>query len=273
VVRSNVVRTTLSMRAQMCGALSLLLAAAGCPSRRRGPNVMMMIAASGVPVTATVGAESELSGAGGVHAIAQAAETLDDWWTVRGRLDLGLGGDARGVAGHATLDAQVGMAFLDGADHPFVRIGVYGTAEADSLTGLYLLEVPTLWLGYQHHGESMSDQWHLDVGPRVVFGAVGSALARGDLMGGGSFDFVAAPGVGGAVLVMGELATFEATYTHDFAAADLDVVRGSVCLAALLAICPETRPVVLAIGEPPMVTGYYGIRLGVGLATGADRLF
>lgn len=234
---------------------------------------MIMVAATGAPVTATVGAEAELSAAGGTHVIAQAAETLEDWWTVRGRLDLGLGGDARGVAGHAALDAQVGLAFLDGADHPFVRIGVYATAEADSLTGLYLLEVPTLWLGYQHHGETMSDQWHLDVGPRVVFGAVGSALARGDLVGGGSFDFVAAPGVGGAVLLMGEFLTFEATYTHDFASADLDVVRGSACFAALVALCLETRHVVTRIGDQPATTAYYGIRLGVGLATGADRLF
>lgn len=233
---------------------------------------MVMVAASGAPVTASVGAESELSGAGGVHAIAQAAETLEDWWTVRGRLDLGLGGDARGVAGHATLDAQVGLAFLDGADHPFVRVGVYATAEADSLSGLYLLEVPTLWFGYQHHGETVSDQWHLDIGPRLVFGAVGSALARGNLAAGGSFDFVAAPGVGGALLVMGEFVTLEVTYTHEFASAELDIVRGSACFAAILALCFETRHVVTRIGGEPAMTGYYGIRLGVGLAIGVDGL-
>lgn len=228
-----------------------------------------MMAAGGevAPVSAEGPAGTETQVVGGVHATGQVAETTDDWVSVRGRADVGIGGNDRDVAGHLTLDAQLGVALFDGADHLFGRAGVFGTLEGDPVTGLYLFELPTVWLGYQHHGRDADDPWHVDVGPRMSLGVAGRALAPGERV-----DFVAAPAVGGAALLMGTLVALELTYVHYFADVSVDLVRASACLGALVAVCFDTRHVVAPFGDRWSSTGYWGIRLGVGLATGRDPI-
>jgi len=245
--------------------IGLCLLAAGCARPRRTFNWMVAGGAEVAPVIAAGEEGTDAQTVGGVHLTGQVAETADDWVTARGRVDLGIGGNGNDPAGHLTVDAQIGLALFDGADHLFGRAGLFGALEGDPVTGLYLLELPTLWLGYQHHGRDADDPWHLDVGPRLSLGVAGRALAPGEVS-----DLVAAPSVGGAVLLMGQLVTLEVTYAHYFDDAPMDVVRGSACLAAVVAVCLDTRHVIAPFADRWSSTAYWGIRFGVGFATGTD---
>lgn len=266
------IRANLASKMQLArfAALPCLLAL-GCSQPRRIANVAFVAGVQVTPVTVKREGFSEGQTMGGVHLGMQAAET-DDWVSGRGRIDAAIGGNSNGVAGQAALDADLGFAAFDGEHHIFGRAGLAGALERDPLTGLYALEVPTATLGYQYHGtgtSSWTDSMHFDLGPRAALGAVGRAFA-----GTRHVDFVAAPEVGGRMLLMGEFLTFEVTYMHVFEGEPLDTVRGSTCFAAFFAACLDTRHVIARFdGTQQTVAASYGVTFGFGLATGVEPGF
>jgi len=247
--------------------LALVSALGSCRRPRRTQNWGVLLGAEASPVTATGGGMSSEEVVGGVHVMAQGAERDDDWLSYRGRIDLGFGGNAEaGWAGHAGLDAQFGFAFFDGTEHLFARLGLLGLVEEDPWTSLYLLEVPTLFFGYEHHGEDADDPWHIDVGPRV---SLASAM-RVRAPQGHEHDVVAGPGTGAAALVMTNFVSAEITYMHYFADGDVDLLRASLCFGALIGVCLDTRHLFAPFGGGWEHTGYWGIRFGFGVITGIE---
>lgn len=202
---------------------------------------------------------------GGVYARGQMADT-QDVMTYRVRADGGFGGNGRGIASRLSVDAEAGYAVPEGPETFFVKGGLHGTLARDPATGLFALEVPTLWLGFQHHGERASDPWHLDVGPRASLAVVGRAFSDG-----AHRDFVAAPTAGAGLLLMGQVVTAEAVYTRIFETSRLETLRGSVCLAYFVQGCVDTRQVWADFGPDAQLTSYVGFRLGLGWATGVDH--
>jgi hypothetical protein len=248
--------------------LVTLVAAYGCHKPRRGPNVAIVGGIEIAPASAGGDGIEEAQTTGGLRASVQGAETDEDWVSAVGRIDVAAGGNGHGFAGRLTVDGQVGVALWDEDDHLFGRVGLFGTLETDPVTGYSALELPTLFLGYQHHGRDADDVSHIDVGPRFSLGMAGRASAPD----GAHADFVFAPGAGAGVLVMGFAVTAELTYVRMFESSPVDVVRGSACFAALFAVCLDTRHIFADFGLTPGWdrTAYYGVRVGAGLALGTQ---
>jgi hypothetical protein len=251
-------------RRVLAASSSVLLAAAaaGCTPPRRTSNQSGVVAVEIAPVSS--GGETDRAEVVvGVSASLEIAETDRDWITERARATAAIGGNGNGVAGRLSLDVQGGLALWDGADHAFARAGLFGTLERDPVTGWSVVELPTLWLGYQHHGRDVTDTTHFDIGPRLSLALAGRAFAPA-----GTHDLVAAPSAGVGVLAMGELFAIEITVARYLERAPLDVVWGSACFAGFGALCVDVRYASGSFGGRDGSTTYVGVRIGVGLASG-----
>lgn len=233
----------------------------GCTPRRVVNQTMVGSVVVAPVSTGGDGGESQV--AAGAHLMAAGAETDEDWMTSHARADLAIGGNGNGALSHQSVDAQVGVALWDEDDHLFARVGVFATVETDPLTSFSLLELPTLFVGYQHHGRDTDDPLHLDIGPRFSFAVAGRAGAHGQ-----NVDAVAAPGVGGGFLLMEQGIFASASVMYYAEQRPLLVVRSSACLAAGLALCVDVRHVRADFGLDVQDATYVGVRTGVGLSTG-----
>lgn len=229
----------------------------------RGPNVA---------TTATLAVASVNSGgeSGDGEAVAAAgvsgvfAETDDETSFVASGA-IAMGGNNSGPTSRQHVDVQAGVVAFEGEDHLFGRVGLFGGFEVDPQGGFALLEVPTLFGGYQHHGTSLSDTLHVDIGPRFSFAVAGRMTAQDQ-----DADLVAAPGLGIGFLVMDMGVVIEGTAMAYLEESPLFVVRGSACLAAFVALCLDVRHINADFGASLESNSYIGVRFGLGLATGIE---
>jgi hypothetical protein len=259
------------MTSRRLHALGLFLALAlpAC-STTRGPNYLVVAGvdiASATPPAGTT--QSHM--VGGVGAIGELVPENDDF-TKRGRVAAAFGGGGAGLGGRASLLLEAGPVAFGGDHHLFTRAGFAGTIERDPATGLFALELPTLTAGYQFQGhgtQTFLDSMHFDIGPRVGLDVVSRAFA-GPL----TDDAKAKPEAGASMLLMGEYLTVELSYMHVGKQGSEEIFRSLGCFALGLAFCAETRHVLAPFGGPSMPrtwTGYVGITIGLGMATGLQH--
>lgn len=204
--------------------------------------------------------------ASGLHGMAQIADTNGEGHSYRVRGDVGFGGNRAGASAHVRLDAQYGFALGGDENHFFGRIGLLGAAEKDPVTKHFTLELPTIFFGFQHHGEAGT---HFDIGPRFALGVAGRTAAppvRRDLD--AEHDFVAAPEVGFGALLMTDWVALEFTFMRIFESERLSVAWGSGCVGVGFGLCVDIRHTTAEFGPQWDSTTYYGIRFGLGLIHG-----
>jgi hypothetical protein len=251
-------------------ALGLCIALSAC-STYRGPNYAWVAGGQVAPISAPVAGVTHTQTVGGVAGFVEVAPAENDF-TGRGRADLAIGGNPNGAAGRASVLLETGPTLFGGYHHLFGRAGIAGTIERDPAAGLFALELPTLTVGYQLHGqgtEKYYESMHFDIGARV-----GLDLASRAFEGSRTDDAVAKPEAGAMMLLMGEFVTSELTYMHVGKHAAEDIVRGTACVAALVALCIETRHVFASFGGPTMPrsgTGYVGVTFGLGRSSGVAK--
>ncbi|MEZ4224643.1 MAG: hypothetical protein R3B13_27075 [Polyangiaceae bacterium] len=237
-----------------CSALALL---AGC---RRGPNLATLFAVH----AAQISSDRDEQTAFGFHGKHEVAHTdAGGSESEYARIEVKAGANRNGVLGALSGEGQLGVTTSDDPNAAFIRGGARGTLETDPVSGMFSLELPTLFAGYQHHGKSLSDQKHFDVGPRASFGLIGNA--RSDDR---NASFVAAPIVGAGAIYMATGVTASVSYDRVLESAPLDLVRGSACMLLLLALCVEVRHVQAAFSGERSASTYLGFSVGVGLAHG-----
>lgn len=222
----------------------------GCIKTRRSANRGLL---AGGQITRSGSEATPSLGSGAFVANAQVVDSSEHW-TARGRLDLTLGGSDSLAA-----DAQAGFRVLGEENDFFVRAGIYGSVQGGENAGFAILELPTLWFGFQHHGEAKWPGIHFDIGPRLSLATTGRNVSDGE-----SFRFAAAPTVGAAALAMGKGWSLEGTYFRIFESEPVDVFRLSMCGAFAIALCVEARHVIAPGAGGRAASTYVGIRIGIG---------
>jgi hypothetical protein len=228
------------------------------------------------PASGAVGSAPAQTGtSGGVTARADFCDSdMGGWATARAHGEAAFGGNTSGVAGRVRVLGEAGAFTGSRAEHHFFgRLGVAGEIERTPYQGLFLLEAPTLFTGYEHHTREESgflNLLHVDVGPRAGLADVGRVFAASTRT-----DLVAVPEVGGEVFLLGTAVTADASYMRLFTRDGLNSVYASACVGVLLALCADARflfgTFATARGKVPDVsTVYVGLTLGLGVI-GSDR--